>query len=67
MLQVSIIGTTKDYVTIRIPRTLMRGFAHDEEVLSESQALKILRSGMREYRLGKTKKLTSLKDLRNGN
>ncbi|HLC94880.1 MAG TPA: hypothetical protein VJH89_00180, partial [Patescibacteria group bacterium] len=63
MQQVSIVHTTKNYVTFRVPRK----FFHEKIVLSESDALAILRSGMREYRLGKTKKLASLKDLRNGN
>ena len=35
--------------------------------LTESQALKILRIGMEEYKAKKTKKLTSLYDLRHGN
>ena len=35
--------------------------------LSEAQALRILNFGMAEYKAGKTKKLTSLKELRHGN
>jgi len=35
--------------------------------LSEAQALRILNSGMTEYKAGKTKKLTSLEELRHGN
>lgn len=65
-MQLQIVKQTKDYIFVRIPRGMMPRFSAGA-TLSEIQALKILNSGMSEYRAGKTKKLTLLKELRHGN
>lgn len=64
MPQISIISTTKEYITVRIPRVLMGRVVGVHDRLTEAGALKILQAGMKEYRAGKTKPLTSLRSLR---
>lgn len=64
METVSVIEQTKNYITLRIPRSIMRRAGVSIEKLSEKAALKILLQGMSEYRAGKTKTLRSLRDLR---
>ena len=60
----TIVKETKDYITIKIPRTLVRRAGFSSSFLTAAGALKILREGMKEYREGKTKKLTSLHSFR---
>ena len=67
MQTISILEKNKDYIVIRVPRKLMDRMNFAAKELTESQALKILRIGMEEYKAKKTKKLTSLYDLRHGN
>ena len=64
-MQLQIIKQTKDYIFVKIPR-LMMPRVRTVKTLSEAQASKILIAGMAEYQVGKTKKLTSLKELRHG-
>ena len=66
-MSISVLKTTKDYVVLKVPRELAKSAGLFEQELTESEALKILRSGIKEFRLGKTKKLNSLCDLRHGN
>ena len=66
-MSITVLKTTKDYIVVRVPRELAKSAGLFEQGLTESEALKILRSGMKEYRLGKTKRLNSLRDLRYGN
>jgi len=65
-MRLQIIKQTKDYIFVRIPRQMMSRVQTTGR-LSEAQALRILNFGMAEYKAGKTKKLTSLKELRHGN
>ena len=58
---------TKEYVVLKVPRRLLTGVGLSSFGLTEDQALKILKVGMREYEQGKTKPLRSLRDLRHGN
>ena len=67
MQTISILEKNKDYIVIKVPRKLMGRMNFAVEKLTESQALKILRIGMEEYKTKKTKKLASLYDLRHGN
>ena len=67
MQAISILEKNKDYIVIKVPRKLMGRMNFAIEELTESQALKILRIGMEEYKAKKTKKLASLYDLRHGN
>ena len=66
MRNLAVLEKTKEYLVIKVPRRLVRGIEFPEQQLTEAVAVKILRSGMREYRQGKTKALTSLRDLRHG-
>lgn len=63
---ISVIEQTKNYVVLKVPRSMMRRVGLNMEKLSEGSALKILRQGMSEYRAKKTKILGSLRDLRYG-
>ena len=65
-MRLQIIKQTKDYIFVRIPRQMMSRVQTTGR-LSEAQALRILNSGMTEYKAGKTKKLTSLEELRHVN
>lgn len=64
MLQISIIKETKDYFLLKVPRPFMRQVNFDSMKLTETEALKILRGGMKEYRQKKTYPLQSLRSLR---
>lgn len=64
MLNISIIKETKDYVTVRIPRLLAHRAGFISQELTEAEALRILREGMKEYRTSATKRLSSLRSLR---
>ena len=61
-MDITVLRATKDYVVVKVPRELAKSAGLFEQELTESDALKILRSGVKEYRLGKTKKLNSLRD-----
>jgi len=64
-MSITILEKTRDYIVVRIPRKVLGGFRIlEKNTLSASEALKILRSGMGEYRQGKTRVLTSLRNLR---
>ena len=65
-LSISIIKETKDFITIKMPRRFASQAGLIAPKLTETEALHILREGMREYKIGVTKSLTSLKTLRNG-
>lgn len=67
METIAVIEETKKYVVLKIPRSMIRRAGLSMEKLSEGVALKILRQGMYEYRVGKTKTLRSLRDLRYDN
>ncbi|MBI4119078.1 MAG: hypothetical protein HY452_02340 [Parcubacteria group bacterium] len=66
-MNISILETKKDYVVLKVPRRLMEksNFQY-YSTLNESDALRILRAGMREYKQGRTKVLKSLRSLRHG-
>lgn len=64
METIAVIEETKKYVVLKVPRSMMRRVGLNMSNLSEEAALKILRQGMNEYRVGKTKALESLRDLR---
>ncbi len=75
MKNISILEKTKDYVIVKLPSKLFRVIEKQTrlfksfdiiEELSEAEALKILQTGMAEYRAGKTKVLNSLHSLRYG-
>lgn len=57
----------KNYIVIKIPRYFMDRINFGAPKLTKDKALKILKAGMKEYKQGKTKTLTSLKELRYGN
>jgi len=65
-MNITVLKTTKDYIVVKVPRELTKSAGFLEQEFTESDALKILRSGMKEHRLGKTKKINSLRDLRHG-
>ncbi len=67
MNTISILEKTKDFVVLKIPRRFLRDIDLENPALTEPEALRILRSGMAEYRAGKTKILGSLRNLRYGN
>ena len=67
MSYISVLEKTKDYVVVKIPRRFLARLDRSADQLTESEALKILRSGMAEYRQGKTKTLLPLRKLRNEN
>jgi len=64
MKTISVIEETKNYVILKVPRSIIRRGEFDAEKVSEKAALDILRRGMNEYRTRKTKVLGSLRDLR---
>mgnify|MGYP001606799960 CR=1 FL=1 len=64
MPNIAILNTTKDYITVRIPRVLMERVVGTQDRLTEAGAFKILQAGMKEYREGRTNPLTSLRSLR---
>ena len=66
MNNISILEKTRDYVVIKIPRRFLTRFDNSRTQLTEDEAARILKSGMAEYRKGKTKTLVSLRELRNG-
>jgi len=63
---ISILEKTKDYVVLKIPRRLIGKIVLPKNQLSEADALRILKAGTAEYKHGKTRVLTSLRSLRNG-
>lgn len=67
METIAVLEQTKNYVVLKVPRSMMRRVGLRTEKMSEEAALKILRQGMSEYRARKTKTLGSLRDLRHGN
>lgn len=67
MNSVAILERTKEYIVVKIPRRMLEENTIDKKVLTEVEALSILRAGMREYREGKAKRLSSLRELRYGN
>ncbi|MDP3771953.1 MAG: hypothetical protein Q8Q94_01085 [bacterium] len=67
METIAVLEETKNYIVLKVPRSMMRRMDFGAEKLSERATLKILREGMSEYRAGKTKTLRSLRDLRYGN
>ena len=66
MQAIAVVKETKNYVVLKVPRSMMRRVGLGMKYLSEEAALKILRQGMREYGTAKTKTLKSLRDLRYG-
>lgn len=67
MKTISIIEEKKNYVIVKIPRSMMQRAGFEQEKLPERAALNILRQGMSEYKARKTKPLKSLRELRYGN
>lgn len=67
METIAVIEETKNYVVLKVPRSMMRRMGLRMEKLSGEAALKILHQGMNEYRARKTKILGNLRDLRHGN
>lgn len=67
MNTISVLEKTKTYVVVKIPRHFWARFSESKNTLTEDEALSIFKSGMAEYRKGKTKILTSLRILRHGN
>lgn len=65
-MNISVLETKKDYVVLKIPRRLIEKSEFEYSSFNESDALRILRAGMREYKQGKTKLLKSLRSLRYG-
>jgi len=67
MSSISVLERKKEYIVLKVPRKLLAGMSfvfEPKRELTETQALKILRAGMSEYRAGKTRTLSSLRDIR---
>ncbi len=61
----SILESTKNYIIVKIPRTmLVKSQNRGEKELTEKEALMICKEAEEAYHAGKTKILSSLKDLR---
>ena len=58
------IEETKNYVVLKVPRSMIARADFGVKSMSEETAFKILLQGMNEYGARKTKTLRSLRDLR---
>lgn len=56
-----LIETTRDWIVVKIPRRLVR--AKRKAVLTATEALKVFQKGRKEYRVGKLKAISSLKEI----
>jgi len=64
MNKISVLEQKRDYVVLRVPRGFIDRPEVKKRIFNKDDALKILKAGVREYKNKKTKKLTSLAELR---
>ena len=62
MNTITVLSKTKKYTLIKVPNNMV-GSIIARPKLTEKEALRIMRAGMKEYRQGKTKILKSFQDL----